>query len=228
MNYLALVNRAKRECGVVGSDLTTLATQSTEINRLAAWVNTAWMDVQESHDDWFYLRSTLAFASTALQFSYTAAQMGIAASPGLGNFKRDSMRIYSPSLGLSNEMVLPFVPYDDFLQLYQFGTMRTTYTRPVVFSIDPQRNFVLGATPDAIYNVNGEFYVAPSELVADTDTPVLTTRYHMLIVYGAMMHYGQYESAREVYQRGKMEFDKMMSRLNGDQLPDMTFGPSLA
>ena len=226
--YLQLVNKLRRECGVSGSDVATLSSQTAEFNRLAGWINLSWLDIQEAHDDWFFLRQPFAFPTVAQQFSYTPTQALISTSPGLGNWKRDSVRAYSPALGYGNEMIMPYINYDTFLMQFQYGSMRTTYTRPSVFSIDPFRNLVFGAVPDAIYNVVGEYYQAPSELVLDGDIPVLPTRYHNMIVYRAMVHYGMFEAAGETIQRGQAEFDKMMMRLVSDQLPDLLFGCPLA
>jgi hypothetical protein len=191
-------------------------------------VNSAWMDIQEVHDDWFFLRNNFSFPTVSQQQSYTPTQALIPVIPGLGNWKRDSFRLYSPSIGFSNEMVMPFIDYETFRNQFIYGSMRTTYTRPTVFSIDPAKNLVMGAVPDGVYTVVGEYYSAPSELLLDADIPILPTRYHMLIVYRAMIHYGLYEAASEVVNRGTSEFEKMMARLMSDQLPDITFGQPLA
>lgn len=226
MNFLSLTNRLKTEAGVIGSPLASLVSPVAEVQRLSNWIQAAWIDIQEAHDDWFFLRNAITFSTVAQQQTYSEAQAGLAIGR-LGNWKRDSFRIYNPSIGVSNEMIMPFIDYDTFRDQFQYGSMRTTYTRPTVLSIDPQRNMVLGAIPDAVYTVNGEYYAAPSDLLVDADVPVLPTRYHMLIVYRAMVHYGLYESASEVIQRGQAEFDKMMARLMADQLPDVVFGPPL-
>ena len=83
-NYVGIVNALKTECGVSGAVLSTLANQVVEINRLAGWVNQAWVDIQEIHDDWFFLRQSFSFSTIAGQQSYTPTQAGIAAAPGLG------------------------------------------------------------------------------------------------------------------------------------------------
>ena len=44
------------------------------------------------------------------------------------------------------------------------------------------------------------------------------------LVYQAMMQYGAYESAPEVYNRGEKEYDKLMQRLELQRLPDVRFG----
>ena len=226
--FVGLVNALKNECGTSGAMLTTLAGQVTEVNRLAGWIAKSWQDIQETHDDWFFLRQPFSFTTTAQQISYTPTQAGIPVLPGLGIWRRNSFRIYSTVIGTANEMMMPYVHYDTFRDQWLYASMRTTYTRPSVFSIDPQFNVLLGAGPDDIYTVNGEYFQAPQVLVADADIPVMPARFHDLIVYGAMKHYGLYEAAPEVFQRGDAEFKKMMLRLETQQLPTMTFGPSLA
>ena len=50
----------------------------------------------------------------------------------------------------------------------------------------------------------------------------------MAIVYRAMMMYGAFESANEVYDRGETEFGKIMRRMADQRLPEVTFGGALA
>lgn len=225
MNFLQLVQRLRQECGVSGAAPVTVLNQTGEIQRLVSWTNAAWMDIQSRHQDWFFLRGPVQFNSVAQQQSYTKAQTGQA---NLGMYKLDSFRLYLASRGVTDEMILPYKPYDDFRNLYMFGAMRTNAMRPVFFTVDPQKNFLLGPLPEDVYVINGEGYSKPIELVADTDTPSCPDQYHMAIVYRAMMHYGEYEAAPEVYQHGEMEFNRLMHRLEIDQIPTMDFGAPLA
>jgi hypothetical protein len=50
----------------------------------------------------------------------------------------------------------------------------------------------------------------------------------MAIVYRAMMSYGAYEAAAEVYQRGEAEFNRMIRRVLADRLPEISAGSALA
>jgi len=47
-------------------------------------------------------------------------------------------------------------------------------------------------------------------------------------VYRAMMYYAGFEAASEVYQRGELEFKRLMNRIDIDQLPTLISGPPLA
>lgn len=225
MNFLQLVQRLRLECGVSGSDPAKVTDQPAEIRRLVNWINTAWMDIQSVHEDWFFLRAPVSFNTAAGTASYGAVQAGI---PLLGKYKRDSFRIYSAALGASNEAILTHFHFDNFRNLYQFGTNRTLQQRPMCYTIDAQNNFILGPIPDDIYNINGEYFKIPTEMVLETDVPALPAQFHMAIVFRAMMHYGEFEAAPEVYQHGELEFKKIMLRLNISQLPKMQFGAPLA
>lgn len=44
----------------------------------------------------------------------------------------------------------------------------------------------------------------------------------MAIVWKALMLYASYEGAGDSYQRGELEFNKMMKRIDKDRLPEIT------
>lgn len=226
--FLQLVQRLRSEAGVSGADPVTCQNQTGEILRLVRWINDAWLDIQNVHTDWFFLRQPFTFNTNTVtaQQVYSPLQCN---TVNFGNWKKDSCRIYSVPNGVGNEMILPFIGWDEFRNLYLYGTMRELQNRPVLYSIDPQKNFVLGATPDTSgYTVDGEYYTVATYLVNDTDIPVMPPQYQMAIVYRALMWYGLYEGASEAVERGTSEYKTIMARLQLDQLPAMTFGPSLA
>ena len=230
MNYLALVNRARVECGVSGASntLTTAQSLTGESARIAAWVNTAWNDIQTAHEDWQWMRAAVSFNTVAQQQTYTPTQAGVGTT--FGNWKRDSFRCSTVGNNYADEQLLNFMEYTTFRNLYMYGTMRTTYSRPVVVAIVPgaDKSLALGAIPDQAYVISGEYYVAPVELSANTDEPVLPARFQMAIVYRAMMYYAGYEAAPEVYSRGELEFKRLMNRLEIDQITTPVSGPPLA
>ena len=76
--------------------------------------------------------------------------------------------------------------------------MRTTYSRPVVVAMEPDKGLAFSPIPDQVYVINGEYLKRPIEFTSDTDTPRIPERYHMLIVYKAMQYYGGFESARSI------------------------------
>lgn len=225
LTFLQMVQRLRQESATSGSNPVTTINQIGDIRRLVDWVSTAWMDIQNQKRDWSFMRQPVSFNCVAGQQSYTAPQASITS---FGNFKIDSFRQYRVSQGFASEQILNFLPYDNFRDLYQYGSMRLTSQMPVIFTIDPSKNFLLGPTPDDIYNINGEGYALPTELVLDTDRPTMPSQFHMAIVWRALMYYGQYEGAADAYSHGQNEYLRLMGLLMNDQLPAVTFGQPLA
>ncbi|NDD53731.1 hypothetical protein EBZ39_07610 [bacterium] len=230
MNYLQLINRARVECGVSGSNVALPTAQGLtgENARIANWINSAWIDIQTAKEDWQWMRDAVQFNTVTQQQVYTPTQAGVGTT--FGNWKRDSFRCSSVGQNYVDEQLLNYMEYTTFRNLYQYGTMRTTYARPVVVSIVPgaDKSLGFGATPDQPYVITGEYYKRPYDLSADADEPNVPTRFHLAIVYRAMMFYGGYEAAPEVYSRGETEFKRLMNRMNIDQLPTIVSGPPLA
>lgn len=230
MNYLQLVNTARVECGVSGPALATVQnlTAGTESARMASWVNQAWVDVQTAKEDWQWLRDAVQFNTVTQQQVYTPTQAGVSST--FGNWKRDSFRCSSVGQNYRDEQLLNYMEYTTFRNLYIYGNMRTTYARPVVVSIAPgsDKSLAFGSIPDQAYVITGEYYKKPVDFSADTDEPAIPARFHMVIVYRAMMYYGGYEAAPEVFARGEQEFKRLMNRLDIDQLPTPVSGPPLA
>lgn len=222
--FLQLVQQLALEVGT-GSP-TTVVGQTGESARLVSWVNNAWFEIQSKHDDWDFLRTSFSAATVNQQATYTPVQLGIT---DFGWWKQDTFRISTTSSALQDEMLAIYMDYDRWRNLYQYGAMRTTYTRPVVVTITPDKQLGLGPIPDATgYTVAGEYYRTPTALAADIDVPVIPDKFWMMAVYGAMMSYAGYESAPEVYARGKAGYDMLMARCEVDQLPSISFGEPLA
>jgi hypothetical protein len=232
MNLIQLVQRVKREAGITGATPTTTVGQVEEINRVTGWVVSAWNDLQTLHSEWEWMRHPFHFTTTAQvnSYAYSVITDDDAGSviANFGNWKRDSLRKYLVSVGTSGEMLLPFQDYDTFRNMYLFGTMRTNYAAPAVFTVDPQKRILLGNSPDAQYYINGEFYRSAVSLANDTDSPDMPNQFHEILVWKALAHYGMYEAAAEAVSRARDEYPRWLARLEADQLPKITWGAPLA
>ena len=225
MTYLQLCQRLRQECGVSGTGPVTTVSQVGEYKRLCDWIATAWFDIQAIHQDWRFLRATASFATIASQYSYTPLQAGIAANT-FGRWIPGSGRVYKTATGLNSEIFLDWIHYDDWRDLWLFGANRSVEAPPIHLAFAPDDSVILAPKPTAGYTISVDYFKAPVLLAADADVPSLPFRHdHMIIVYKAMMAYGSFESAPEVYQRGESEYKRLLNRLEIDQLPaPMFFG----
>lgn len=243
MNFLQLCQRAIVECGVASNQAATVALPTVvgangSVGRIVNWVNDAWTDVQMDHDDWDWMRSSnilgagIAFTTVPGQASYPlgvgVGKIGV--DPELfGKWDRETFRDQTTATGFLNETFLDEIPFDSWRNSYMLGAMRNVQTRPVAIAVGPDQSLNLGPPPNGQYTITGDYFVAPTEMAADTDLPVgLPTRFHMLIVYRTMMKYGGYESAPEVYQRGSEENAGMYAQLQAVRAPRISFGGALA
>lgn len=223
MNFLQLAKRACIECDdIPASQLITVANQTGELQRVINWVNAAWIDVQSARGNWPWMRKSITpFSTVAAQAIYTAANAGVA---DLNEWKRDSFRVYTTAAGMASEQSLEFWDYEDWRDLYQFGSMRTSQGIPSVVTITPGNSLAFGPVPTGDYSIVGDYYSQPIGMVADSDTPSMPAQFHMAIVHRAKMFYGAFAPSPEHYDSGEKEFNLMIARLRQHLAPEFRIG----
>lgn len=233
MNYLALVRRLWLESGAGGASPgpSTVISQTGEYARLVTWINAAYADIQNAHTDWGWMRTTASFTTVASQATYAlgsgSGTTGVTVAT-FGEWARHTGRSYLTATGTPSEMELPYCQYESWRSNYQLGTNRTSTSRPQEFAIAPDKSICLGPVPLAGYTITLDYFTAPVDLALDADTPALPAAHHMAIVWKALMMYGAFEGASEVYDRGEVEFTKAMRRLTATRLPEVQFAGALA
>lgn len=244
MNLLQLVQRAAQEAGVSGS-ITTAQNLTGEALRVVNWVQSAWNDIQTIHDDWKWMRSSyilnfagdsadgtgMSFASVAGQAVYqngtSPGQTGIDPAT-FQKWVRNTFFCYPTAAGYVAETPLDMIDFDVWRNTYMLGANRNVQTRPVAIAEGPDFSICLGPPPAVGYTIVGDYYRAPSQMSLDTDTPTgLPAAQHMIIVWKALLDYGGYEAASEVYQRAQMHYDSMMAQLEVLRLPEVGFAGAL-
>lgn len=228
--FLYLVQRLAQECGVasnVQASLTTLVGATGEAARLRDWIATAWFDLQALHLDWKFQRRPVTFATIDGQATYTPVEAGIAIDT-FGRWHLDSFRSYQTAGGINGEILMEKMEYEPWRDLYQLGALRTSKSQPFVVTQTPDQSLGLGPVPLAGYTVLGDYYLAPKELSSDLELTTLPAHHSKFIVVAkAMMSYGAFEAATEVYQRGELEYKRLLSKLENDQLNPVLWGATL-
>jgi len=231
---LELLQRTWLECQIAGPPPTTIAGLTGEGRDLLHYLNAGWMELQAEHVDWDFMQVTPGFSlpTIAGQQIYAPTAIPTAADAAImvgnvGSWKTDTFRVYLTSSGFPSEVFMEFYHYDDWKDMYQMGTLRTTQTQPIAFTVLP--NLSLGLQcPLTGYTVIGDYYQAPIAFAVDGDVPALPIQYRIMLVYRAMMVYGLEESAPEVFNQGRSLYTPLHTRLTNSRLPAIRTGGALA
>ena len=221
MNYLELVNEARSLCGLSNADLTTIVGAVDEDARFSRWVADEWRKIQMLHPDWEWMKKAMTFNTVAGTSSYSISTIGLS---DFASWKQDSFRSYLTSAGQGTERFLDFYEdYEQFRDLWLYGTRETTQSMPVAITIKPDKSLLLALVPNGIYTIRGEYFSTVTALADDTDEPEMPERFHMGIVYKTMVRYAMFESAPEVLAEGTRLWAEEKAGLELDQLPGVAY-----
>lgn len=226
MNFLQLTQRLWSEAGLSGSGPSSVVGQTGDALRAVNWINSAYMDVVTRHVNWRFLEDDFSFNTVVNQQAYTPAQAGITDLGSWGITEWRDARCY---IAEADEQYLQYVQWDEFRELYLFGSLRSIIGRPVFISFKPDQSLILHPTPELTsYNIVGHYYKRWSEMTTNTQEPLIPTQYRMIIVWRALMYYGAYDAADERYSHGQNEYLRMLGPLEMNMLPAVTWGEPLA
>ncbi len=216
LTYLQLAQRLRLETGANGTGPTTVLAQTGEYGRLVAWIATADEDIQRRYDNWKFMVGRFTLDTVAGVGSYLPA----ACSPPVTDLRVWRSRLikcYLLSAGVGTEYPLEYLDYE--LWYAKFNTGTQSPGQPEYWTIGNDMSLLLGPAPNAVYRVSGEYHRTVTTLTADSSTPIYPAEFHMMPVYAAMMDYGRFTGAAEVYQSGQIKYLQMLRQMERTQLP---------
>lgn len=223
--FLQLAAALRQEVAGNGTGPTAVTGQTGELKRIVDWIVAADEEVQQAHDQWKFMVGSFTLNTVAGDNSYAAADC-VTPVTNLRDWRLDTFKIYLLSAGTGGETKLHWMDYQDWYDIYNTGTQ--TNSRPSRFAVGNDMSIKLGAAPDAVYRISGEYQKSVTTLAANADVPVYPSEYHMLPVYGGMMKYGRYTGAAEVFSDGERLYNQLMRRMERTQLPKIRRARPLA
>lgn len=240
MNYLAMVQRLARETGTelaakITSVTVTPATsygETTEhVNRLIEWIQQAWLEIQNDQPNWEFMIATEQVAILHGQTSYDIRQavedaVGTDVYDGIRPFVAPLDRRYIWVVDGSTDPLQKYPCY--YVPPEHFFGFSDRYIndrgRPGFYSIQPDGCISIEPAPQSDdWNLEFEYRLLPQTLGADSDTPTgLPDKFHMLIVYRAMMEYAGFDESDRQYRRAQKAYRQMMNKLRLEQLREYT------
>ena len=225
MTYLQLCSRLRQEVNAAGTGPSTVLNQSGESKRIVDWIASADEDIQRLHNEWKFMVGSFTLNTVADDGSYSASDC-VTPITDLRDWRTKTFKIYLQSAGVGSEIELPFIDYQSWYDVYNVGAQSSS--QPNCFTIGNDMSIKLGPKPNGVYVISGEYQKSVTTMTANTDVPLYPSEYHIAAVYRAMMKYGRYAGAQEVYQDGKNEYDKIIKQMRRTQLPRTSLGRPLA
>ena len=207
--YLELVNKAVRECGVSGGDLSSVTGQTGMRNKMVNWVADADIHVQQTFHDWKFLFASHSDTTITGNKDYTQPT-------DLGHWD-----VHSFYLNYTSDSYIDLEPlsYEEWYHNYGLGTQSNDAPSYVV--VKPNKDIILHAPPDDAYTLTANYYKAPVRLSANTSTSNIPQPYEQVIIYRAMMLYAQHEEAHEMMQYATGEFQNALNALKTQYAPHL-------
>lgn len=123
------------------------------------------------------------------------------------------------SIGLPNQTPVYYVDQDHFDGYYNRGLVATG--KPLFYTQKSSGQISLHPSPDRAYVLTIPHKTLPTELTIDGSTPNFPSKFHMLIVYQAMMYFGGTSESIRVLGTAKNLRESMFSDLVREQTPRM-------
>lgn len=220
MDYLALCKRARMEFGIAGDGPAAVTGQSGQLEKVVTYVSQAWQDIQTFRTNWDFMWKQFEFDTVVATRDYSAAAAGIS---DLEYWDTSSFMIYEKALGESDQNELEYMPYSKWRADYARRLNERSDDRPILITQLPDQQIRFEPRPDKIYTINGDYKRDLQELTANGDTPEdLPDRFHIMIVYKAMEHWGLHEDAPEISQRAEEQLNFWWPLLEDYALPEVT------
>lgn len=204
MTFLELCQRLRQEVGAAGSGPANVSGQAGEMARLVNWVHQAWHEIQ-MEQRW--------------RFNWSTGEVELSTSDTIYPLPADFDDWVDATLSAGGDRVHVYA-WDDFRKIGN-DCLRAA-------SIAPDDTLRINAPPKQSVSLAFEYWRTPQSLDGNNDVPRMPERYHMVIVYAAMVQYGLYENAPEVVQQGRANYSRIMQRVARTELPGIDLGESLA
>lgn len=216
MTRLELLQAWAVEADIAGAAPTTTISQTKDLLRGVEWIDDAYKELQASKATWRFRRADKTITCVSGTASYTDATVAI--------WLTDDARIY---LTAADENRIAYVPWTMFRETYQIASTRTQTGRPTIFSVKPDNKIIFWPIPDAAYTGVLEAYTVPDAMALDADEPEFPARFHKILVWKALSHYGAWSAEPDKVAKGEREYRAMYFKLQIDQLERIHYGEPL-
>lgn len=214
MTFLELVQRLHSESMRSTAAPTSVSGASDRNARLFSRVADAWRNLQNERL-WRWMRVTTDVAVTIGQQAYSDSDLALSR---FGSWRTED-DTYVPIMyvdgTLNSRWPLIYEDLDTFRQNWIYLTQGNT--RPLAWSIDEQDRILLGPAPDLAYKLKAEYWMEPTELAANDDEPDMPSKFHMVLVWRALIDEAKADAKPELLALAEENYALIHGQLLRDQ-----------
>lgn len=239
MNFLELVQRLATETGTeLEAKITTVAVPPAQAygrttehrNRLVRWIQQAWLDIQDDQTQWNFMVQDGRMGLVEDQWVYPLPKIVDE------DWYNQDPETHEEAIF---DKLVPYVAPLDRRYIWMVNVQGTCQNRQLCYYIRPEHFFgdrdrhvechkgvpsrysidrkgciVFDSSPtNDDYHIEFEFNRLPQELTEDSDIPyMIDKRYHILIVYRAMVFYAGFDETGPQMQRAQKLYRDMMNK----------------
>lgn len=213
MTFIELVRAVRSRVGMQGTGPASIAGAVGAEVDLVNVVSDAYSDIQNSRENWLWLRDQVSFSTQLGVETYTPTTIFLSGSNRLNRWINTSLYFVD---GTVNKKIFNYLPYDNFV--YLFANESTT-SKPNTFTIRPQDDALIFNSPNGAYTVTIDYWKKPQVLTTDNSIPEMPPQFHLVIVYEAIAKYCAAVSSPELYDKYAYDHTKLYGALQRRFLP---------
>lgn len=217
--FLQLCSDLATVSGAIGTAPTAVTGQTGRLGKCVYWVREAWTQMQNELQDANFLRKEFSGELAAGTLRYTAGDLSIT---NFANWIPNSSVSIHTVGDQSDETELDWISFPDWRRSYDFGTHDAN--KPIRWSISHEEELCVGPEPDAAYTIRGEYQRTAQVLAANTDEPILPSRFHQAIVHRAHMLLCIADEAWDALKGAQANYAPILRDIQRDCLPPITTG----
>jgi hypothetical protein len=217
-----------------GSVPVTVVSQTGDLGDIVAAVQEAWLQLQNHHRDWRWLRGSVSYAMTPNVNTITVANFRtqesrfahvlwyLAGSDMRYANVRDNGAVTNP------DMAVWFIPWQEFSGGIYTRNPQPTAFQPQYWSEQPNRSVRTWPAPNTPPSGGNWLFslpcrLLPQSLTANTDVPEMPVEFHNIIVWWAVDIFCRTRTNFDrLSAEAKKEVNRQLDQLAADQLPEMT------
>lgn len=221
MNFLEIAKRVRQECGVSGDGPANVAAQTGMYAKIVAWVQSAHEELQQLHSEWNFDWDMQEKALAAgVEFYDPVDDWGLA----FKKMAQDGLYVYRNADGPA---VKTWVHVVDWAMLRQVRTPNITGT-PIYAAMAPDERLCFYPIPDGDITAVLEYYRTPQVLSGNNDAPRMPARFHMAIVWRAVMFWCAHDENPALMQSATQNYRELVNRMTITELPKLGMTEPLA